>query len=73
MKEVQTLKAYQVEIQGMGCMSCVRGVTAALESLGAEVRACEIGRADIRYDGDLEAIRTAVEARGFDVTAITEM
>lgn len=73
MEEVQTLKAYQVEIQGMGCSNCVRSVTAALENLGAEVRACEIGRADIRYDGGPEQIRTAVEDRGFDVIGITEM
>ena len=51
----------------------VRSVTEALEALGAEVRACEIGRADIRYDGGADSVRTAIEDRGFDVTAVTEM
>lgn len=67
------MKAYKIEIVGMGCMNCVRGVTAALEAIGAEVCACEIGVAEVRFAGETDALRTAVEDRGFDVTAITEI
>ena len=65
-------KTYRIEIGGMGCAHCVRGVTEALTEAGASVQSCEIGRADVKFDGETEALRGASEARGFEIIAITE-
>lgn len=67
------MKAYKIQIEGMGCMKCVQSITAALEAIDAEVKTCEIGLAEVRFDGDAEDIKTAVEDRGFDVIAIEEI
>ena len=66
------MKSYHVSIEGMGCDHCVKSVTEALSDLGAEVKSCTIGQADILYDGSLDALREAVDDRGFAVTSITE-
>ncbi len=57
------MKTYHIEIEGMGCAHCVRGVEEAL---------CAIGCADVRFDGAVDALREAVESRGFEVSTITE-
>jgi len=67
------MKAYKIEIEGMGCMKCVASITAALQQIDAEVKTCEIGFAEVAFDGDTEELKTAVEDRGFDVIAITEI
>lgn len=66
------MKKYEITIEGMGCPMCVKKVNAALTELGAEVESCEIGKAVIAFDGDTEAVKEAIEDRGFDVTAVTE-
>ena len=63
---------YHIEIEGMGCPRCVKSVTEGLTELGAEVRACEIGSADISFDGDMEKVKEVISDRGFDVKEITE-
>jgi len=67
------MKPYHIEIEGMGCMHCVKGVTEALTAIGAEVLSCEIGFADVRFSGSEDVLKEAVEDRGFDVTAIKEV
>jgi len=67
------MKAYKIEIEGMGCMKCVASITAALQQIEAEVKNCEICFAEVAFDGDTEDLKTAVEDRGFDVIAITEI
>lgn len=66
------MKAYKITIEGMGCMKCVQSVTAALEAIDAEVKSCEIGTAEVVFDGDAEDLKNAVEDRGFDVASIEE-
>ena len=66
------MKAYHLEIEGMGCAHCVQSVTAALTELGAQVLDCSIGAADILYDGGLDAVLAAVDDRGFSVASVTE-
>lgn len=67
------MKSYHIEIEGMGCAHCVRGVEEALSAIGAQVNGCAIGSADVRFDGAVDALREAVESRGFEVSAITEV
>ena len=67
------MKNYRIEIEGMGCMKCVASIKTALEAIDAEVSLCEIGLAEVAFDGDAEELKTAVEDRGFDVTAIAEI
>lgn len=66
------MKNYHLTIEGMGCAHCVKSVTEALTELGAEVKNCIIGEADIRFDGSLDAVREAIDERGFSVTSATE-
>ena len=67
------MKHYRLEIEGMGCAHCVRSVEAALTELGATVNDVQIGSADVLWDGDTTAIKSAVEETGFDVKAIVEL
>lgn len=66
------MKNYELTIEGMGCMMCVKKVTAALEALGATVNECAIGSAKIAFAGDIAAVKDAIKAKGFEVTAVTE-
>jgi len=66
------MKNYHLTIEGMGCAHCVKSVTQALTELGADVKSCTIGEADILYDGSLDAVREAVDERGFSIASITE-
>ena len=51
------MKTYHIEIEGMGCAHCVRGVEEALSAIGAQVNNCAIGCADVRFDGAVDALR----------------
>lgn len=66
------MKAYHIEIEGMGCAHCAMRVEEGLRAVGAQVNACTPGCADVRFDGPSALLREAVEALGFDVSAITE-
>ena len=66
------MKRYHIQIEGMGCMHCVKSVAAGLTAVGATVENCVIGAADVSFDGDVKALSEAVTDRGFTATAITE-
>jgi len=63
---------YIINIEGMGCENCVKGVTKALTEAGAAVESVEIGKAVAAFDGTGDALKTAIEDIGFDVTGIAE-
>ena len=54
-------------IEGMGCMHCVAKVTKAMESLGANVVSCEIGKCEIEGVDDVDRLRDAIESIGFEL------
>lgn len=56
-----------LKIEGMGCMHCVAKVTKAMESLGAKVVSCEIGKCEIEGFNDVDQIRDAIEGVGFEL------
>ncbi|MBM3396064.1 MAG: heavy-metal-associated domain-containing protein [Betaproteobacteria bacterium] len=62
-----------LQVGGMTCQGCVRGVTGALERLSGVLRVqvtLEKGTAVVDYDPaktELLALKAAVEAAGFDV------
>jgi copper chaperone CopZ len=70
---MQTVK---MEVSGMTCEGCVRGVRAALSKLpgvGAVEVSLEAGEARVEHDpgaAPVEVLREAVEAAGFDVGAV---
>lgn len=66
------MKRYHLTIEGMGCAHCVKSVTEALSALGGTVHDCQIGTADVSFDGDANQLSDAVADRGFTVTGITE-
>lgn len=66
------MKTYRIEIDGMGCQHCVNSVREALTAAGAEVHDVQIGEASVRFSGDTETLKTAIEDRGFDVLHIVE-
>lgn len=61
----------RVEIEGMSCGHCVRGVQGALETLsGVEVEKVEIGSAVVSYDPAAvkqESIEAAIAEEGYTV------
>lgn len=67
------MQNYRIEIDGMGCAHCVKSVTEALNAIGADVRTCEIGRADVGFDGTESEIQTAISDRGFEVVSIAKV
>lgn len=50
----------RIRIEGMGCQHCVEAVRAALEKVGADVHAVDIGQAEISYGPAVD--RTTVDA-----------
>ena len=62
-----------IQIEGMGCSHCIKAVEDALEAVeGIEVRAVEIGAAQISYDPDTadpSRIVTAIKEAGYAVPA----
>ncbi|MDO4567837.1 MAG: heavy metal-associated domain-containing protein [Clostridia bacterium] len=59
-----------VKIEGMGCARCVTRVTDALKTLGLSEFSVELGSATIERCDDVEAVRSAIESLGFEVTSI---
>lgn len=63
----------KLEISGMHCGACVRRVTTALEKVqGVQVKAVNVGSADVEYDPSLTSpddLRAAVEKIGFAAAA----
>ncbi|WP_194189586.1 heavy-metal-associated domain-containing protein [Clostridium chrysemydis] len=62
-----------INIEGMSCMHCVKGVENALEKL-KDVKSynVEIGKAEVTGDASKEELKDAIEDIGFDVLDITE-
>lgn len=62
-----------INIEGMSCMHCVKGVEDALENL-KDVKSykVEIGKAEVTGDASKEEIKDAIEDMGFDILDITE-
>ncbi len=56
-------------IEGMGCMHCVKKVTAALEGAGASVKKVEIGSAEIEPFEDVSLLKAAIEKAGFTLAS----
>lgn len=63
-------------VEGMMCQNCKAKVEKALNSLGG-VSFCTVdldaGKASVSYDGDVvapDAMKAAVEEKGFTVTAV---
>lgn len=61
---------YEISIEGMGCEMCVKKVTKALETLGAQIGSVEIGKAVCDFSGETSALREAIEDAGFDVISV---
>ncbi len=59
-----------LKINGMGCMHCVAKVTKAMETIGAEVVTCEIGKCEIKGQNDPDRIREAIEGAGFELISL---
>ena len=59
-----------LKIKGMGCMHCVAKVTAALKELGADVKSCEIGSAEIGPFEDQAKLKEAIESAGFELESV---
>jgi copper chaperone CopZ len=68
------MKTWTLEIDGMSCGGCVAGVRKALGRVqGAEVLEADVGRATVRADDAASpAIRSAIEAAGFELRALHE-
>ena len=67
------MKHYRLEIEGMGCAHCVRSVTDALTDLKAAVNDVQVGSADVLWDGDTDALKTAISEAGFEVKSIAAL
>ncbi len=61
---------YSISIEGMGCMHCVKKVKDTLENMNVKVISCEIGSAQVEYDGKSEDIKSAIENVGYKVKEI---
>ena len=61
---------YSIKTKGMGCPHCVKRVTKAMESLGADIKKVELNDIEVLGDMGEDAIRKAIEALGFEVTEI---
>ena len=63
-----------LQIRGMSCGHCVKGVTKALAGLdGVQVEQVQIGSATVQYDPAKVtpgAMREAVADEGYEVTAV---
>ncbi|HET9453761.1 MAG TPA: cation transporter [Gemmatimonadaceae bacterium] len=63
-----------LQIRGMSCGHCVKGVTKALAGLdGVQVEQVQIGSATVQYDPAKvtpDAMREAVADEGYEVTAV---
>ena len=65
------MKTETINIQGMSCGHCVKGVREALEELdGVQVEDVQIGSARIQYDPQTtsqEEVREAIQEAGYHV------
>lgn len=62
----------RVEIEGMSCDGCVRGVQKALGKVGGvRVLKVDVGSASVALDGATQAdVQQAIEKAGFTVRAV---
>lgn len=69
------MKSSTILIDGMSCGHCVRAVQEVLQGVeGVEVRAVEIGSAQVAFDPDrvgADALVEAVEGEGYTVRQVT--
>ncbi len=61
---------YSIKTKGMGCPHCVKRVTKAMETLGADIKKVELNDIEICSELPEAAIREAIEKLGFEVTEI---
>ncbi len=61
---------YRLEIEGMGCETCVKAVTNALLETGDTINGVQVGSADILFEGEEGTLRSAIEDVGFDLTEV---
>jgi len=60
-----------VKIAGMSCGHCVAGVRKALSGIpGVEKLEVEIGQARFEGNPDMEAVKAAIEAEGYEVVEV---
>lgn len=63
---------YSIITKGMGCPHCIKKVTKAMEELGADIEKVELNDVVVRSDKGVDAIRAAIEAKGFEVVSVRE-
>ena len=70
------MRNLKLQIDGMSCGGCVRNVQNALEAVpGVRVKGVAVGQAEVELDPARtapEAVKQAVEKRGFEVRAMQE-
>lgn len=66
------MKAYHIEMDGLGCAHCALRVEEGLRAMGAQVDARTCSGLTVHFDGPCARLRETVEMLGFDVNGITE-
>lgn len=61
---------YSIITRGMGCPHCIKKVTKAMEELGAQIEKVELNDIAVYSDKSEADIRTAIEAKGFEVVSV---
>lgn len=65
---------YELQVEGMTCGGCVRGVTRSVQSIDSNARVdVDLAAKKVRIDtqASLDAVKSAISAAGYPVTAST--
>ncbi len=60
---------YHIVLSGMGCERCIRRVTDAMNSLGAEIISILLNDVTVVFNGDVAVLCEALEDLGFDIVS----
>lgn len=63
---------YELQVEGMTCGGCVRSVTKSVQSIDANARVdVDLAGKTVKVDtgASLDAVKSAIEDAGYDVTA----
>ena len=63
---------YELQVEGMTCGGCVRGVTKSVQSVDSNAKVdVDLSRKKVRVDSQaaLEVVRSAISDAGYPVTA----